>query len=145
MKQKTIFISFIILIVLLMGFTMMRTNFDHLGQGELLSVEIKEDPCPFQCFRATIDLKINDPKTMNELESIFFGKINTTLFSTPKEDGIFTVIFTYEKKTLTLNLTLDRLSQKGIIIVDSKKAVYQMTSKETKRLQELLFGTSGSY
>ena len=144
MKQKTIFIFFVALVVLIMGFTVIRTNFDHLGQGKLLSVEIKEPPCPYECFRAPIDYITTDPKTMTQLQSIFFGKIATNLFSYPKEEGIFTVIFSYEKKTISMNLTLDRLSLKWIFKYDVKKAVYQMTSKETIVLQTLLYKNGGS-
>jgi hypothetical protein len=140
MKQKTIFILFVSLIVVLMGITVSRTNFDYLGQGDLLSVEIKEPPCPYQCFRATIDYITTDPETMASLKTIFFGKIATNLISYPQEEGIFTVIFTFEKETISFNLSLDRGSSNGFIKYEPKKAVYEMIYKETKTLQNLLFG-----
>jgi hypothetical protein len=140
MKQKPIFILFISLIVVLMGITVSRTNFDHLGQGDLLSVEIKEPPCPYQCFRATIDVVTTDPETMASLKTIFFGKIATNLISYPQEEGIFTVIFTFDNETISFNLSLDRVSSNGLIKYEPKKAVYEMTYKETQTLQKLLFG-----
>jgi len=144
MKQKPIFISYILLIVVLMGFTLSRSNFDHIGQGDLKSVEIMEEPCPYQCFRATIDFVTTDKEVMKELKTIFFGKISTNLLSYPEEEGIFTVIFTFENETIKFNLKMDRLSSNGVIKYDAKKAVYQMTYKETQTIQKLLYVGFGS-
>jgi hypothetical protein len=144
MKQKPIFILFISLIVVLMSITISRTNFDHIGQGTLQSVEIMEPPCPYQCFRATIDFVTTDPKVMEELKTIFFGKVSTNLLSYPEEEGIFTVIFTFENETIKFNLNMDRLSSNGVIKYEPKKAVYQMTYKETETIQKLLYVGFGS-
>jgi hypothetical protein len=139
MKQKQIFILFISLIVVIMGFAVSRTNFNHIGQGGLRSVEIMEEACPVECFRAPIDFKTTDPELMEELKTIFFGKIATNLYSYPKEEGIFTVIFTFEDQSFAFNLEVDRLGSNGIIKLETKKAVYQMTYQETQRIRKLLF------
>lgn len=100
---KYIWIAIIVLFVVFAG--LIFFNFDHLAAGKLAKVEVVwADP-------VTGDDKIlktfNDKEDLRELTSVFFGKFNESILFDTAEDSLLSVVFTFDKKTITFKLFSD--------------------------------------
>lgn len=100
---KFIWITIIVLFVVFAGLYLF--NFDHLSAGKLEKVEVvwadpvTEDDNILKTFTEKEDLK--------NLTSVFFGKFNESIFLHTAEDSLLSVVFTFEKKTITFKLFSD--------------------------------------
>ncbi len=100
---KFIWMAVIVIFVVFAG--LLFFNFDHLSAGKLEKVEVvwadpvTEDDNILKTFTDKEDLK--------NLTSVFFSKFNESIFFDTAQDSLLSVVFTFEKKTITFKLFSD--------------------------------------
>lgn len=114
-------------------------NFDHLDAGKLEKVEVVwADP-------VTKDDEIlktfTDKEDLKNLTSVFFGKFNESIFLHTAEDSLLSVVFTFDKKTMTFKLFSD--SELGnqeytYFKYPERKMRFSIPADQRKLLSELL-------
>lgn len=100
---KFIWMAVIVIFVVFAG--LFFFNFDHLSAGMLEKVEVVwADPVTKD---DNILKTFTDKEDLKNLTSVFFSKFNESIFFDTAQDSLLSVVFTFEKKTITFKLFSD--------------------------------------
>jgi len=100
---KFIWMAVIVIFVVFAG--LFFFNFDHLSAGMLEKVEdVWADPVTKD---DNILKTFTDKEDLKNLTSVFFSKFNESIFFDTAQDSLLSVVFTFEKKTITFKLFSD--------------------------------------
>lgn len=100
---KFIWMAVIVIFVVFAG--LFFFNFDHLSAGMLEKVEVVwADPVTKD---DNILKTFTDKEDLKNLTSVFFSKFNESIFFDTAQDSLLSVVFTFEKRTITFKLFSD--------------------------------------